>query len=73
MYSQAGTVNNFTTNRWGNAGTAGFYNAYVATSGDGNSMTLSDIGASHIVFRGGTPTQTTLNFGVAHFVADSEL
>jgi len=73
LYSQAGTAANFTTNRWGNSGTAGFYNAYVAVSADGSNAGANDIGMSHFAFSGVTPAQTTLNTGVIHFVADAEL
>ena len=73
LYSQAGTIGTFTTNRAGSSGTAGFYNLYVAASADGTSATSHDIGTSNFVVSGTTTTAQTLNMGVVHYVAIAEL
>ena len=73
-YSQAGTITNFTTNRAGNSGTAGFYNQYVAVSADGESNLLfQDIGTQNTVIVGRTAAAQTLDVGVVHYVASAEL
>jgi hypothetical protein len=72
-YSQAGTSGTFTTNRAGNAGTTGFYNQYVATSGDGESASAIEIGTQNTVIVGRTAGLATLDAGVVHYVASAEL
>jgi hypothetical protein len=75
FWSQAGTSAKYTTNRAGNAGTAGFYNLYVATSADSNTVLAYDIGQKGFTISGQSTTistASTLDFGVVHYVSEAE-